>query len=157
MKTILRSLFYVVLLAAFCSAPVLAATELAITGQGVNLKDGPTVYEVAGEALFGIGKKDYVVVGPSVVLSDDDTLTRAGVGLEWNLTSGKGGLFVGATGHYFLDEVEGLDNWTATGRAGLKFPVGQGALLKVFLSQPIGGRFNDIADIAGNVGISAKF
>lgn len=154
MKTI--TLMLCLVLAATVAFAGTGKTELSIAGQAVNLKDGPTLYEVAGEALFPAGP-GWFVIGPSVVLSDDDTLTRAGLAADVNLTSQKGGPFIGATAHYFLQTEEGLDNWTAVARAGFKIPVGSGACLKVFVAEPVGGRFHELADLSGNIGITAKF
>lgn len=139
--------------AAFAGVP--GKTELSIVGQGVNLKDAGTVYEAKGELLFPIGP---VVFGPVVALSNEDALNRVGVGLDWGLTGRRsGGIFVGASGYWFTKNVEDSDPWTATARAGLKLPLGPGAFLKVYVEEPAGGRFKDIAETIYAMGVTARF
>lgn len=156
MKTVMVMLC-LMLAATVAIAGVPGKTELSVVGQGVNLKDAGTAYDVKGEVLFPIAK-GAVVFGPAIAFSDVDELTRFGLGLDWNLVGQKhGGIFVGGSAYWFLKDLDDTDPWTATARAGLKLPLGPGAFLKAYVEEPAGGRFKDVADTIYALGVTARF
>lgn len=158
MKRFMLSLLALFVLAAPVFAGVPAKTELALTGSFIQLEDSsddPWTFETA--MLFPLGQ-GHVIVGPAIAIGNDDDLNRLGLGLEWNLTGQKhGGLFIGATGYYFVKDRDEGDQHTLIGSAGIKFNVGKGAAIKLAVQDVFDGVGKDTTDLAVSAGIIAKF
>lgn len=144
-------------------------TELTLAGALVNVSNGPNVWFVTSDLLFPIGS-GHVILGPSFTFGSARATENAGLGVEWNITGQKnGGLFIGATANYFTNEPdsseipttvevpENLDDYAVTARAGFKFNIGKGALLKLYAAQIVDGRGANGSNITANIGIGAKF
>ena len=157
---ILRSLFYVVILAAFLASPALAGppakTEWSFGGSYINPDDGKAQWFVTSDLLFPASPKGILVVGPSVQVSDDDNHSALGAVLEVNVPGQSGGFFFGGQALYFLDSDEGQDDHTTSARAGIKLPVSKSGLFKVYVSQGLSGRDRD-ADLTGNLAAVINF
>lgn len=155
----LRSLVYVVLLSAFCSASAFAAvkpkTELTFFGAYSHPEGQESSWRAGSDVLFPLGT-GIVVLGPSVVVSDDDSQTAGGAVLEINVPGQSGGFFFGGQALYYLDSEEGQDSTGVGVRAGIKLPVSKSGLFKVYLEQGVSGR-GESEDITGVLAAAIKF
>jgi hypothetical protein len=133
-----------------------AKTELAFSGSYVNPKEGPAIWQVGGDVLFPLTDGGVVILGPSVVMSDNDDQTGGGATLEFNVPGQNGGFFFGGQALYYLDSEEGQDDHTALARVGIKLPISQSGLFKFYLQQGLTGRDRD-ADLSGGLAAVIKF
>jgi hypothetical protein len=142
-------------MSAFAGVP--GKTEVTLSGALVDVNDGPNIWFATGDCLFPLGN-GHVVLGPTITLGSKDVAENAGVALDWNLMGQKSGtFFIGASASYFSQSLEDAEDFAVTARAGFKFNVGKGALLKLYATQIVDGRGADVSDLAVAVGIGAKF
>ena len=138
---------------AFAGVP--GKTELTFSGSYVNSKESAAVWQVGADILFPLGT-GIVVLGPSVAVNSDDNQTGAGAVLEFNVPGQSGGFFFGGQALYYLDSLEGQDDHSATGRAGIKLPMGKSSLLKIYVEEGLTGRARD-TDLTGALALVCKF
>jgi hypothetical protein len=141
--------------AAFATAPK-PRTEFTFSGSYVNPDEGKAVWNVGFEPLFPITKGGILILGPSVVVTDNDDNTGAGAALEVNVPGQSGGFFFGGQALYYLDSEEGQDKHTTSGRAGIKLPISKSGLFKVYLQKGLSGRDRD-NDLSGVLAAAIKF
>lgn len=155
----MRRILFAVLTMLMLAVPAVAAdgkAELGLIGEFVQTDEGDDPWSAAFDLLLPIGA-GHIVIGPTLAIGNDDTLNRLGGALEWNLTSQKGGPFIGAAAYYFQKDVDGLDRYTVVGRGGFKVNVGKGAAVKAYAFQVVDGRGADETDLGVALGIIAKF
>ena len=155
----LRCLIYVVLLAAFCAAPALAGvpgkTELTFFGAYSHPEGQHSTWRAGSDILFPVGT-GIVVLGPSVVISDDDTQSALGTVLEVNIPGQSGGFFFGGQALYYLESEDDQDSSGVGVRAGIKLPMSKSGLFKAYLEQGVSGR-GESEDITGVLAAVIKF
>lgn len=147
-----------VVLVAFCGAALAAdgKAELSLAGEFVQIEsthDNPWSLQFA--ALFPAGQ--YILLGPAAAIGNVTEANRMGLGLEWNLFGVKLGPFIGADALYFQKDVDELERHVVTAKAGIKFPVGKGAAIKLYAVDVVDGRGADSTDLSFGAGIIARF
>ena len=159
MRIALAALVALSFLAVPAFAGIPPKTELSLSGEFVQLEEGsedPWAFNLS--MLFPLGSGGHVVLGPALVVGNDDDLNRMGAGLEWNLMGQKkGGFFIGADALYFSKDRDEGDQYTIIGKAGVKFNVGKGAAVKFAVQQVVDGVGKDTSDLSVTAGIIAKF
>lgn len=133
-----------------------AKTELTFSGSYVNPKEGSAVWNLGAEMLFPVSKKGIMVLGPAVAVADDDTQTGGGATLEFNVPGPNVGFFFGANGLYYLDSADMQDDYSVDARAGIKLPISDSGLLKVYVQQGLDGRSKD-NDLTGALAAVIRF
>ena len=158
MKRIFCTLAIATILAGtFCmAATVPAKTELTFSGSYVNPDDGSAIWQVGTEMLFPVSPKGILVLGPAVAFSSVDENTGAGASIELNFAGKNVGPFIGASGLYFLDSFEDQADHSVDARAGLKIPISDSGLFKVYVSHGIDGRSKE-ADLTGALAAIIRF
>jgi len=141
--------------AAFAAVP--AKSELGLVGEFVSTDSGDDPWTFNADLLFPVTKGGGLLLGPAIAIGSVDELTRLGAGFDWNLTGPKNGPFIGAAAYYFVKDVDDLDAYTVTARAGFKFAIGKGAAIKVYAWDVLDGRGKDETDISVAAGIVARF
>jgi hypothetical protein len=154
----MKHLTVVLALLLVCSASfagIPGKTEFTFSGSYVNPDDGKATWNVGFEPLFPMGT-GVLVIGPSAVVSDNDVNTGAGATLEVNVPGQSGGFFFGGQALYYLDSEDGQDDHTTSARAGLKLPISQSGLFKVYVQKGLSGRDRD-NDLSGVLAAVIKF
>lgn len=133
-------------------------TELALAGEFTQTNtEGPNPWALNVSMLFPVGS-GHIVLGPAIVIGEDDDLNRLGAGLEWNLAGQKhGGPFIGADAYWFVKSRDEGPQHSVVALAGLKFNVGKGAALKFAAFDVLDGVGQDTTDLGVTAGIIAKF
>lgn len=132
--------------------------EFGLAGEFVQVTDAKNTWELESHLYFPVTKSGFIVIGPEIVASEDDSLNRLGVGADWNFLGQRPfSPFVGASVDWFQHSLEDADRNVALVRAGFKIPVGTGAAIRLAAEDVVAGRGKEDTDLIVSAGIIAKF
>ena len=155
-RTIACLVLALLLAGAVAFAGVPPKTELSASGAILHPKEGPVEWQLGGELLAPLGS-GHVLLGPSLQIHSDSDLTEAGAVLEFNLAGKKLGPFFGAEASYLVKDPDVGDRESIAARAGVKAPIGESGLMKIYAERTVQGRGKDAVDYAAILGLGVRF